>query len=205
MPTGPGGLDANGIWQYGEDDTEALASDLLNLGMGSVSTAVSGLEPPAILQVVSTTKTDTFSASVTTGASVAVTDLTITHTLASASNKLLITANFGVAGTTANDCRLGIAVADGATLLNLGDADGSRTRVSTGGITHNSPNINTVSFPSTQFLYSPGDTASHTYSIHVINVESSTRTLYVNRSYGDANGAALSRGSSTLTIMEVAG
>ena len=158
-----------------------------------------------LLQVQSVTKTDTFSASVTTGASVAVTGLSITHNMASASNKLLITANFGVAGTTANDCRLGIAVADGATLLNLGDAAGSRTRVSTGGITHNSPNVNTVSFPSTQFLYSPGDTASHTYAIHVINVESSTRTLYVNRSYGDGDGAALSRGTSTLTIQEIAG
>lgn len=38
MPTGPGGLDAEGVWQYGEDDTEALASDLLALGFGSVST-----------------------------------------------------------------------------------------------------------------------------------------------------------------------
>lgn len=40
MPTGPGGLDSKGIWQYGEDDSEALASDLLNLGMASVSTAI---------------------------------------------------------------------------------------------------------------------------------------------------------------------
>lgn len=40
MPTGPGGLDPNGIWLYGEDDTEALASDLLNLGMQSVSDAL---------------------------------------------------------------------------------------------------------------------------------------------------------------------
>jgi len=40
MPIGPGGLDSNGIWQFGEDDSEALASDLLNLGMASVSTAL---------------------------------------------------------------------------------------------------------------------------------------------------------------------
>jgi hypothetical protein len=40
MPLGPGGLDANGIWLYGEDDSEALASDLLNLGMESVSDAL---------------------------------------------------------------------------------------------------------------------------------------------------------------------
>lgn len=38
MPTGPGGLDAQGIWQYGEADTESLASDLLNLGQASVTT-----------------------------------------------------------------------------------------------------------------------------------------------------------------------
>lgn len=38
MPLGPGGLDAQGVWQYGEDDTETLTSDLLGLGQGSVST-----------------------------------------------------------------------------------------------------------------------------------------------------------------------
>lgn len=37
MPTGPGSFDANGIWLYGEDDTESLASDLLNIGQDSVS------------------------------------------------------------------------------------------------------------------------------------------------------------------------
>ena len=37
MPTGPGSLDAQGVWQYGEDDSETLASDMLNLGQASVS------------------------------------------------------------------------------------------------------------------------------------------------------------------------
>jgi len=41
MPSGPGGLDAEGVWQYGEADTETLASDLLNLGQASVSTQFS--------------------------------------------------------------------------------------------------------------------------------------------------------------------
>ncbi len=178
---------------------DVAAGSTLDLSAGAVFPAGS------IIQVVSTTKTDTFSASVTTGASVAVTGLSITHTLASASNKLLITANFGVAASSSNDCRIGISVADGATLLNLGDAGGSRTRVSTGGITHNSPSSAVVAYPSTQFLYSPGDTASHTYTIHAISNESSTRTLYVNRSPADTDSAAFTRGASTLTIMEVAG
>lgn len=37
MPSGPGSLDAEGIWQFGEDDSEALASDLLNLLAASTS------------------------------------------------------------------------------------------------------------------------------------------------------------------------
>lgn len=38
MPTGPGGSDAQGIWQFGEDDADALSSDLLNRLAESVST-----------------------------------------------------------------------------------------------------------------------------------------------------------------------
>lgn len=38
MPTGPGSLDAQGIWKYGENDENPLASDLLNRLATSVST-----------------------------------------------------------------------------------------------------------------------------------------------------------------------
>lgn len=44
MPTGPGANDANGIYQYGEDDSEALFSDLLNLSPTSISTVVTSLK-----------------------------------------------------------------------------------------------------------------------------------------------------------------
>lgn len=40
MPAGPGAVDGNGIYQYGEADTAAPLSDLLNLGQGSTSTQV---------------------------------------------------------------------------------------------------------------------------------------------------------------------
>lgn len=39
--------DSNGIWQYAETDAEATASDLLNLGQASVSTAVGALRARA--------------------------------------------------------------------------------------------------------------------------------------------------------------
>lgn len=38
-----GAPDPNGIYQYGEDDKRALFSDLLNLGMPSVSTVVNAI------------------------------------------------------------------------------------------------------------------------------------------------------------------
>lgn len=37
MAAGPGFVDANGVWQFGEADADALFSDLLNLGMDTVS------------------------------------------------------------------------------------------------------------------------------------------------------------------------
>lgn len=40
MPIGPGGLDSEGIWQFGESDSESLMSDLLNLLAASVSTQI---------------------------------------------------------------------------------------------------------------------------------------------------------------------
>jgi hypothetical protein len=48
MPTGPGGLDTEGVYLFGEDDLEALASDLLNLLGASVSTQL-GLDRTRIL------------------------------------------------------------------------------------------------------------------------------------------------------------
>ncbi len=159
-----------------------------------------------ILQVVSTTKTDTFSASVTAGASVAVTGLSITHSMASASNKLLITAFFGNAANSGQRGQVGLAVADDGTLLALGDTGGSRTSVMTGGRTGaDASSTSVVNSPSGTFLYAPGDTASHTYTLHAINPNTVTQTIYINRTSGDTDFADVTRAASALTIMEVAG
>lgn len=207
MPLGPGGLDPNGIWLYGEDDSEALASDLLNLGMDSVSDVIAALPTPvdpAILQVVSTAKTDTFSASVTTGASVAVTGLSITHEVSNPSNKLLITAFFGVAATSSQYGNVGLAVSDGSNLLQIGDASGTSTRVTAGGMTSGSVNTAISNSLSATFLHTPG-AGSKTYTVHAINVDTVTRTLYVNKIEAAYDSQIFPRGASALTIMEVAG
>jgi len=163
----------------------------------------------SIVDVQSVLKTDTFSASVAAGANVAVTDLSITHTLKNASNKLLIMAYFGAATSSSVSSVASLAIADDGTLIGVGDAASSRTRTSAGGVTGGDTTDNLlgrrVGMPSVIFVYEPGDTVSHTYTVRAINTETSTLTLYVNRSRDDGDAAYSPRSSSGFVIQEVAG
>jgi hypothetical protein len=138
------------------------------------------------------------------GANFAVTNLSITHTLADAANKLIISAYFGAATTSDGRALVGIAVADDGTLIGIGDADGSRTRVGAGGRANDSV-FGTLSVlsPSVTFVYEPNDTNEHTYTVRAINIVSVTRTLYINRSEDDSNNANSPRASSGFVIQEV--
>jgi hypothetical protein len=151
--------------------------------------------------------TGTQSNSTASGANFAVTDLSITHTLADAANKLIISAYFGVAAssldTTGPSGFVGIAVADDGNLIGIGDAAGNRVRVGAGGQTAPSTGTLHVTMPSVTFVYEPGDTAAHTFTVRAINIRTNTRTIYINRSQGDDDNSEHSRGSSALTIMEV--
>jgi hypothetical protein len=150
--------------------------------------------------------TGTQTNSTATGANFAVTDLSITHTLADAANKLIISAYFGAAGTTESRGNVGIAIADDGTLIGTGAAGGNRTRVGAGGDIQGTgvgdSNI-VVTMPSVTFVYEPGDTASHTYTVRAINISGSTRTLYINRSEQDNDEAGRSRATSGFVIQEV--
>jgi hypothetical protein len=147
--------------------------------------------------------TGTQSASVAGSANVAVTNLSITHTLAAATNKLIISTYLGVVGTTAGSGQVGLAVADGGTLIGIGGADGIRTRVGAGARVAQNAGNEIVSMPSLTFVYEPGDTAAHTFDVRAINVQSVTRTLYINRNERDDNNAFNPRASSGFVIQEV--
>ena len=157
-----------------------------------------------VLQVVSVTKTDTFSSSVGTGANIAVTDLSITHTLANASNKLIISAFVGVLSASGTQADVGIAVHDGTSLIGIGDADGSRSRITAGGRPTDSGSTLVGISPSFTFVHAPG-AGSKTYTLRVVNTSGGTQTLYVNRTDRNDNAVFARRGASALTIMEVAG
>ena len=147
--------------------------------------------------------TGTQTNSTAASANFAVTDLSITHTLADASNKLIISAYLGAAGSSQQNGSVGIAVADGGTLIAIGDAASNRTRVGAGGRVAGSTDDEIVVMPSVTFVYEPGDTNSHTYTVRAINIVSATKTIYINRAQSDTDVAERPRASSGFVIQEV--
>jgi len=152
-------------------------------------------------------KTDTqVESSVAGGANFAVTDLSITHTLADAANKLIISAYLGAIGTSEDNNGVGISVADDGTLIGVGNASGSRVSVGAGGYTTTGGTNDgfVVGFPSVTFVYEPGDTASHTYTVRAHNVSNASKDIYINRNPTNANDANNALAASGFVIQEVA-
>jgi hypothetical protein len=136
-------------------------------------------------------------------ANFAVDDLTITHTLADASNKLIISAYFGAAGLSSGRGNVGIAVADDGTLIGIGDAAGIRARVTAGGSVVQAGGNLVNTMPSVTFVYEPNDADEHTYTVRAINIDDGTRTVYINRSERDGDNEFEPRATSGFVIQEV--
>lgn len=157
-----------------------------------------------ILQVVSTTKTDTFSASVSGGGlSSEITGLTASITPSSASSKILVMMGLDGASSYGNGQLAFQLLRDGSAIA-IGDSAGSRTRLTAQDNNFGSDNSDTGSASKT-FLDSPASTSSVTYSFKLFNSTGSTSTLYLNRSSGDSDLTTRGRSVSTITLMEVAG
>jgi hypothetical protein len=156
-----------------------------------------------ILQVVSTTKTDTFSASVAAGADTAITGLSASITPRSTSSKILVSVSIGATTNGTTNAQVGFAVNDGTSLINIGDTDGVRPRVSVSGETSNQARGHLSH--SFDFLHSPSTTSTKTYAVHIVNSRAATETLWVNRSNDSSDSINNPRAVSTITLMEVAG
>ena len=166
--------------------------------------AFTGVGRGSILQVVSTTKTDTFSASVASGAFTSnITGLEATITPSSTSSKILV--QISVDGSM--NLGYGIVILqlqrDGSP-VGVGDAVGSRSQL-TAQIAANVNNAADIVSANKVFLDSPNTISSVTYGIKMQNPTGSTQTHYVNRSSNDLDLARKGRSISTITVMEVAG
>jgi len=149
-----------------------------------------------VLQVVSTTKTDTFATN-PSSTFIDVTGLSVSITPSSASNKILIQISISGSGPTGTNIAH-FRLVRGATAIYLGDAGGSRSR---GFATAIDSDTNSQEHVSGVFLDSPNTTSSTTYKIQTI----SNGTVYVNRSANDTDADTRSRTASTITVMEIAG
>ena len=151
--------------------------------------------PQKVLQVVSATTTATFSTTSLTY--VDVTDLTLSITPATATNKILVIASTNATATTGTN-RVGIQLVRGSTAICVGAAAGSRTQASA---THYSGDAFDIGSQSITFLDSPAVTSATTYKIQIR--ASSAGTVYNNRGQNDADLSTVFRLASTITAMEI--
>jgi hypothetical protein len=170
-------------------------SNVLSIYDGSSwknSLAVTG----GILQVLSTSKTDTFTMSSSTFADV--TGLSVAITPSSTSNKILVSLSLSGGGTPGVSA-MQIKLVRDSTDIALGDTAGSRVRTTIG----NTPASDASANPSTSILFldSPNTTSSTTYKVQVKN--NGSGSVWVNRSSADVDNGSYARAVSTITVMEV--
>jgi hypothetical protein len=164
---------------------------------GTLLTSASNANFPAgsVLQVVSTTKTDTFSS--TNAGWLDVTGLSVSITPTSASSKILIFAHLNVVNRTATGST-GRILRD-STAIGIATSPGDRTA---GGFAEfYYPNDSIFRSYSSTFLDSPATTSATTYKIQV---NPQGFALHLNRCTEDVNQAGNARGVSSITVMEIA-
>lgn len=178
---------------YETDSNRLLVWD----GSAWKTLAYSGYTSGSVLQVVSTTKTDT--QTFTTATYTDITGLSVSITPTSTSSKVFITSNITAYAQTSTTQGF-IRLVRNSTAIAVGDAAGSRVQAST-----------PVSFTnayaslSTGFSYmdSPSTTSATTYKLQVR--DENGNLVYVNRSQNDNDLYNGGRYISTITAMEIAG
>jgi hypothetical protein len=174
----------------------------VNASVASVGTLPTARLPAGtVLQVVSNTKTDTFTTSSTTD--VAITGLFATITPTSATSKILVLVNIGSSGATVDDYAVFLSLYRSASVITgaVGTAAGSRKVCSSASRIGDDSRFNSMSI---MHQDSPASTSSLTYACYV-SMESGGGTACINRSANDGDSAPFPRTISSITVMEIAG
>lgn len=170
--------------------------DITGLAAGALPSNVIGAG--GVLQVVQTTKTDTFTT--TNNSFTDVTGLSVSITPTSATSKILVLCDVGFS------CQNGsggvIRIVRGSTAIYVGDAAGSRP-LGLGQIDGTSSQY-AIYRMSGIYLDSPATTSSTTYKIQIFN-STGSNTSAVNRAEQDRNTSTYdTRSASSITVMEIA-
>ena len=186
-----GGLAVGGL-PDGIVDTDMIAA--------SAVTRVKSNLPGSILQVVQTTKTDTFTTSA--GSFTDITGMSVSITPSSASNKVLVTFSISYGGQS--NLYAGVNLVRGSTNLivnSVASGNDIAATVSTGGDNANFQyKAHQTSY---EYLDSPNTTSATTYKLQAF--AEGNKVFYINRNNENDNAAHNVMGTSTITVKEVAG
>jgi hypothetical protein len=153
----------------------------------------------SILQVISVSKTDTFSSTSTSFADI--TGLSVTITPSSTSSRIMVICETTITAGGGSGGFYGVRLVRNSTAIDVGDAAGSRVQASYGSRTQSDDNMTkTGAF---NVVDSPATTSATTYKLQSIIY--SGGTIYINRQLTDSDNNGYGRFASTITVMEIAG
>ena len=173
-----------------------------------VNSGANGLEygtAGGVIQVKSTTKSDTFSAT-STSSYADVTGMAVAITPTQTGSKILVTVVAQVSTNTSyggHNFALARRVSSSDTLIALGDADGNRTRGTIqavgGGSSYSYPASRSINF-----LDAHGQSAGTAITYKLLHHDPSTNNAFrINSVLSDGNDAGSVRTISTITAMEI--
>jgi hypothetical protein len=197
-----GGAAGQSLVKVSGDDYDTAWADRVASVNGQTGAVT--VQPGGLIAVKSALKTDTETfTSVSAGANVTVSGLSIVHEVENSANRLIITAFFGAAASTTGLGRVGIAVHDGTSLLAMPASPGGRTATTAGGNVAGSATTAVVAMPSVTFVHTPG-AGSKTYTVRAVNVRNATVDIFINRRESEGSNFDSPRTVSALVIQEVA-
>ena len=176
--------------------TRSFANLITASGPSAVAIGVGG----KVLQVVSTTKTDTqtFTDGTTRGD---ITGLSVTLTPSSASNKVLVRFMVSHWGNDSH-CQIERSINSGSySIISPPNSAGSRTLTHSGGSHRGIYDLNTATM---EVLDSPNTTSVIVYKMTFNNGPLSGTAGYINRTDSNDNDGNGERAISTITAMEIA-
>jgi hypothetical protein len=184
------------IQSLGITDGTIVNADI-NASAAIAGTKISG-SFGKVLQVVSASKTNTFSVSSSTYTDV--TDLSVSITPSSASNKILILCYMNGSSNQAVGSIV-TRLVRGSTAISIGDSAGSRVQGSSDQTVADSNHQSNMNI---KFLDSPATTSATTYKIQIRGDGTGNHQVSINRSQADGDNANNTRTASSITVMEIA-
>jgi hypothetical protein len=183
--------DTPGRLAVGTNDYVLTADSTTGTGLKWAAPAGGG----KVAQVVSTTKTSSFSTN--SGTYTDVTDLSVSITPTLNTSKIMVFVDVQVVGDTGVGSAFWQLVR-GATAIAIGDTEGSRRRST--GQAYSADN-NTAFSGSINYLDAPATTSATTYKVQIL--ADGGGSAFVNRSEGFGDNTAHAVNASSITVMEI--